>query len=219
MWMHRSRWESSLRKTRRSWISRKRRDGSTRLRPTETSATYAGLPIPIQTSWGDAKDFGAAARCLRKAADQDYPEAQRKLARAYEIGEGVDKDAAAAAKWYLKAAEAGDAEAQYNLAMMYSDGEGVEANPEEAKKWFHAAEIPRKKDQPRDGSIQEELAGRKDRIAKTGIMAYAYFLIAQECGNPGAQVCLESVAGTMTKNEIAESRMKADLVLNKLRAN
>jgi hypothetical protein len=168
---------------------------------------------------GDSKDPAAAARCLRKAADRGYPEAQRKLARAYELGSGVPQDLTEAVKYYLKAAELGDADAQYNLAIMYANGEGVAADQKEAKRWFKAAEVPRKQEKTLEQSLANEIDYRPVRIAKDKIKAYAFFLLAEACGNPQAKACIDQLDKLMTMNEVAESRAKAELVLKKLRPN
>ena len=66
-----------------------------------------------------------AVKWFRKAAEQNYAEAQYILGVCYEQGEGVAKDQVEAVKWYRKAAEQNDAEAQYNLGICYERGDGV----------------------------------------------------------------------------------------------
>ena len=73
---------------------------------------------------------------LRKAAEQGNADAQNKLGRMYDNGEGVAKDAVEAAKWYRKSAEQGNADAQNNLAYCYTKGAGVEKDFSEAARWF-----------------------------------------------------------------------------------
>ena len=74
-----------------------------------------------------------------KAAEQGDADAQYKLGKRYEDGNGVEKNEAEAAKWYLKAAEQGDATAQYELGHIYATGKGVEKNEAEAAKWYRMA--------------------------------------------------------------------------------
>ncbi len=71
----------------------------------------------------------------RKAAEQNYAEAQYNLGVCYANGEGVTKDDVEAVKWYRKAAEQNYAEAQYILGVCYYIGEGVAKDYVEAYKW------------------------------------------------------------------------------------
>ena len=52
---------------------------------------------------------------MRKAARQDYVDAQYELGRFYEAGIGVKKNLTEAAKWYLKAAKNGSKKAENAL--------------------------------------------------------------------------------------------------------
>ena len=64
---------------------------------------------------GVAKDQAEAVKWFRKAAEQNYAQAQYNLGVCYTHGEGVAKDPVEAVKWYRKAAEQNLAKAQYNL--------------------------------------------------------------------------------------------------------
>ncbi|MDC0189746.1 putative DNA binding domain-containing protein [Rhodospirillales bacterium] len=76
---------------------------------------------------------------LRKAADQDHPEAQCRLGNCYLGGYGVDEDDAEAVSWYRKAADQDDAEAQWRLGNCYLGGHGVEEDEAEAVSWYRKA--------------------------------------------------------------------------------
>lgn len=65
---------------------------------------------------GVAQDFAEAVKWYRKAADQNNPDAQIRLATCYNAGLGVAQDFAEGTKWYRKAAEENCAEAQLYLA-------------------------------------------------------------------------------------------------------
>ena len=56
-------------------------------------------------SLGVAKDEVEAVKWYRKAAEQNYAEAQYNLGVCYANGQGVAKDEAEAVKWFRKAAE------------------------------------------------------------------------------------------------------------------
>ena len=58
-----------------------------------------------------------AVKWYRKAAEQNFAEAQYNLGVCYDNGQGVAKDYAEAVKWYRKAAEQNHAQAQYNLGV------------------------------------------------------------------------------------------------------
>jgi TPR repeat protein len=90
-------------------------------------------------SLGLAKDDGEAVKWYRKAAEQNYAQAQSNLGAFYGLGRGVAKDEAEAVRWYRKAAEQNYAKAQFNLGACYGLGEGVVKDYVEAVKWFRRA--------------------------------------------------------------------------------
>ena len=90
-------------------------------------------------STGADRNDDMAAECFRRAASMGHAQAQYRLGRCYEGGQGVEKDYAEAAKWYLKAAERGSADAQNFLGTYYYRGQGVAQNYVEAVKWFQRA--------------------------------------------------------------------------------
>ena len=99
-----------------------------RLNTIWASAYYAGE--------GVAKDQVEAVKWYRKAAEQNFAQAQYNLGICYNHGEGVAKDQVEAVKWYRKAAEQNFAKAQYNLGLCYAKGEGVAKDQVEAYKWL-----------------------------------------------------------------------------------
>jgi TPR repeat protein len=66
------------------------------------------------------------AKLLFDAAENGDVEAQRQVARRYEIGHGVPYDLGKAEYWYSKAAETGNVEAQYSLGILYLNNPGNE---------------------------------------------------------------------------------------------
>jgi len=90
----------------------------------------------------DAYNQGAYAIALKEflpLAQQGNAEAQFKLGRLYQEGEGVPQAGAEAARWYRLAVAQGYAKAQYNLGVMYAYGQGVPTDYEEAIRWFRLA--------------------------------------------------------------------------------
>jgi TPR repeat protein len=88
---------------------------------------------------GVAENQAEAVRWLRKAAAQNFANAQLNLGNCYWRGQGVDKDVTEAMKWYRKAAEQNVPEAQYNLGVGYRDGQGVPKDEGEMVKWYRRA--------------------------------------------------------------------------------
>jgi hypothetical protein len=84
---------------------------------------------------GVIQDYNEAEKWFRKAAEQEWSEAQFNLGMMYSKGEGVPQDYKEAVKWFTKAAEQGLSKAQFNLGTMYGDGKGVIEDYVEAYKW------------------------------------------------------------------------------------
>lgn len=89
--------------------------------------------------WGLDRDAEAAARWLRKAADQGHAQAQAELGTMYRLGRGVAQDSQEAARLLTRAATAGVGIAQLSIGRMYRDGAGVPRSLVEAYAWFTAA--------------------------------------------------------------------------------
>ena len=85
------------------------------------------------------QDYGKAAECFLKAANQGHANAQRYLGYMYYHGKGVEQDYGKAAEYWRKAAEQGIAVAQFNLGYVYDSGEGVEQDYAKAAEWFEKA--------------------------------------------------------------------------------
>jgi len=72
----------------------------------------------------------------RKAAEQNYAQAQSNLGVCYANGVSGTRDWVEAEKWYRKAAEQNNAMGQINLAGCYIQGRGVTEDLVEAYKWL-----------------------------------------------------------------------------------
>ncbi len=64
---------------------------------------------------GVEKDYYEAVKWYRKAAEQDFTDAQNVLGLLYENGAGVEEDYYKAVDWYKKAAAKGNNNAKDNL--------------------------------------------------------------------------------------------------------
>lgn len=104
-----------------------------------TEAAEAGLPraeLTLAMNLAFAKDFPAAIRWYRLAAEHGEVDAQTILAGRLEEGNGVTKDLNEAARWWIAAATAGDALAQYKAGRCFEEGNGVPASMEKAYTWY-----------------------------------------------------------------------------------
>ena len=87
----------------------------------------------------DRKDYVAAMRWNREAAEQGNATAQTYVGYLYEKGLGVPQDFAQALGWYRKAAQQGHAPAQRNIGNLYEQGAGVPQDYAEALRWYLSA--------------------------------------------------------------------------------
>ena len=79
----------------------------------------------FHTGHGVAWDKIESAGWFRKAADREFPPAQRELGTSYFFGTGVPVSWEEAVKWYQKAMKNGDVIALRLLGECYEDGLGV----------------------------------------------------------------------------------------------
>ena len=132
---------------------------------------YRGENIP--------QDFNKALEWYRKAAAQEFADAQYNLGVMYDAGHGVPEDKAVAAKWYAKAAEQGNPSAQYNLGVMYKDGRGAEKNLIEAYAWYNLAFGDKDAQSERDGLGLKDGEISEARVLSSKI----YKMIVAQRGN------------------------------------
>ena len=76
---------------------------------------------------------------LRDKAEQGHADAQSRLGRCYEHGDGVKVDMKEAVRWYEAAAAQGHADAQSRLGWCYEHGDGVKVDLRAAVRWYEAA--------------------------------------------------------------------------------
>lgn len=81
-------------------------------------------------------DVFAAMAVLRRAADQNHPLAQARLADLLHAAE-FDTEALVL---YRKSAEQGEAAGEFGLGRMYADGAGTPRDPVQALEWYRKAE-------------------------------------------------------------------------------
>ena len=87
----------------------------------------------------DRGDFNAAYNEWLPLAEAGDAEAQFRVGRLYDVGEGRPADWPKAVKWYEKAFEQGNVKAAFNLALRYEFGDGVPKNYEKAYVYYRYA--------------------------------------------------------------------------------
>lgn len=89
---------------------------------------------------GPFKDKKPTSECVDwflKAANQNYPDAERALGSIFSVGELVPKDYSQAVRWYRRAADHGSRSAMISLGNAYATGNlGFEPNYAEALRWY-----------------------------------------------------------------------------------
>jgi TPR repeat protein len=112
-----------------------------------------------------------------------------------------EEDFVKAAALYRKDAELHVIVAQVNLAFMYLDGQGIPQDYPQAAKWFLAAAVQGNAEAQQNlGVLCQEGKG----VDQNPVEAAKWFHIA------GAVSSLEAIEKTMTPEQIAESRKRAD---------
>ena len=85
------------------------------------------------------KDYVTAANEYRPLAERGDPEAQYRIGRLYEFGNGYPKDQAQGIAWIRKAAAQNHVDAQQELGYIYATGDGVKQDDVQAAAWFRKA--------------------------------------------------------------------------------
>lgn len=156
---------------------------------------------------GVKRDYQAAANYYRLAAEQGHAGAQIALGELYEAGRGVPQDNAEAAKWYRQAAEQGSAAGQYATGLMYLVGSGVPKDDAEALKWYRASA-----DQGYALAIFHlGMRYKKGQgVPADPVEAYKWLTLAADRGVAEATEIREEVRRSMTREQVAEGKRRAD---------
>jgi hypothetical protein len=85
------------------------------------------------------KDYVTAANEYRPLAERGDAEAQYRIGRMYEFGNGYPEDKAQGIAWIRKAAAQGHADAEQELGVVYATGDGVAQDDVQAVAWFRKA--------------------------------------------------------------------------------
>ena len=119
---------------------------------------------------------------------------------------GQPQDHAEAVRWFRLAAEQGEAFAQHNLGFTYVNGRGVPQDDAEAVRWFRlAAEQGHARAQHSLGRMYADGRG----VPQDYLSAHMWLNLASATGDESARTARETVAASMTREQIAEAQARA----------
>jgi localization factor PodJL len=144
---------------------------------------------------------------IRKSANQNQPAAQYRLAKLYEIGEGVTQDSEMARQLTERAARNGNRIAMHDLALYYAEGRGgVQTDLPTAANWFEkAAERGVVDSQFNLGVLFESGQGLPQNMTD----AYVWYSIAAGQGDQFAKTRLEVLKGQLNETDLANADSRA----------
>jgi len=102
-----------------------------------STAAFAGLKEGYEAL--SRKDYVTAANEYRPLAERGDAEAQYRIGRMYEFGNGYPQDKAQGIAWIRKAAAQGHADAEQELGVIYATGDGAKQDNVQAVAWFRKA--------------------------------------------------------------------------------
>ena len=145
---------------------------------------------------------------IRKSANQNQPAAQYRLAKLYEIGEGVSQDSEMARQLTERAAANGNRIAMHDLALYYAEGRGgVTADLPTAAKWFEkAAERGVVDSQFNLGVLFESGQG----LPKNVNDAFVWYSIAAAQGDQFAKTRVEVLSSTLDQTDLVTAAARAE---------
>lgn len=178
---------------------------------TLNSAASAGDPIAqfqLGLSYLEQGRTDEGVALIRKAANQNQPAAQYRLAKLYEIGEGVTQDSETARQLTERAARNGNRIAMHDLALYYAEGRGgVEADLPKAANWFEkAAERGVVDSQFNLAVLFESGQGLPKNIAD----AYVWYSIAAGQGDQFAKTRVEVLKETLDQADLVSALSRAE---------
>lgn len=168
--------------------------------------SYGKLGLLYEGGAGVKQDPERALESYIKAVEMGDVAAHNNVAMMYFSAAGIPKKIDAALSWFLKGAELGDLTSMNNLGEIHSRGLGVEVDYAQAFKWFsQAARLGH-------GPAIYKLA----LLYSTGhgapqdyVQGYMWFTIAIAAGVDKAQEMRNTLATSMTPEQIKEAELLA----------
>lgn len=155
---------------------------------------------------GVPRDYVEAARWCHKAADGGYVIAQFILGVDYRAGFGVSQDYAEAAKWLKKAADKGFPDAENELGKLYAGGLGVRQDYAKAVGLFQTAAEQGNANAQYGLGLSYEIG---QGVPEDYVQAYKWLNLAAAQGDTNALSSRDSIANSMTQDQIAEGQKLA----------
>ena len=178
---------------------------------TLNSAASEGDPVAqfqLGLSYLEQGRTNEGVSLIRKSANQNQPAAQYRLAKLYEIGEGVSQDSEMARQLTERAAANGNRIAMHDLALYYAEGRGgVTADLPTAAKWFEkAAERGVVDSQFNLGVLFESGQG----LPKNMTDAYVWYSIAAGQGDQFAKTRIEVLKEALEPADLVTAASRAE---------
>ena len=178
---------------------------------TLNSAASAGDPVAqfqLGLSYLEQGRTDEGVSLIRKSANQNQPAAQYRLAKLYEIGEGVTQDSEMARQLTERAARNGNRIAMHDLALYYAEGRGgVETDLPKAANWFEkAAERGVVDSQFNLGVLFESGQG----LPKNTSDAFVWYSIAAGQGDQFAKTRVEVLKETLDQNDLVTAASRIE---------
>lgn len=180
-------------------------------------ATVTAHAAPAAPARDLAAEYEAAAQLLetnaaealpllQRLADEGVIAAQYRLAKVYELGEGVAPDLARARQWAERAATAGHPHAMHDLGVFYAQGDGGAADAAAAFLWFRRAAAQGVVDSQYNlGVLYEQGRG----VSKDAAEALFWFELAARQGDEAAAARATALADELTPLQIEQARARA----------
>ena len=156
---------------------------------------------------GVEKDLNKAIILFKQAAVRNNVKAQHTLGMIYRDGMGgITKSLTEAIKWFKLAAENGHIASMHSLARMYDEGIGVAEDDKEALKWYKKGAA--RGDAPSQYNLGVMYANGNDvDVKKSYILAYIWFLVAEQQGLKEAKLARKGLMSEMTGKQLNQARM------------
>lgn len=177
--------------------------------PTLQSAAESGNAV-AQFMLGqqrlDAGDYTNGPTLIRRAAEQDLPAAQYRLAKLHEKGLGVPRDLAMARQWTERAARGGNVKAMHDLAVYYAQGDGGPASEATAADWFRrAADYGVADSQFNLALFYETGSGVPEDLTE----ALFWYTVAANGGDAQARGKVDELTGLVSPQEAGSAKQQA----------
>jgi len=144
----------------------------------------------------------AGIKAIRARAEAGEPEAEYRLGRMLEFGDGVRVNSVQAAMWYRKAAKQGLPQAQYSLARMYQAGEGVKPDGAKAVSWLRSSASAK---YPLALNRLGVMCERGEGLPEDHVEAYKWYSLAAQAGLISGVVNRDNLKARMSSEQIARA--------------